>query len=304
MALNYAEKWNRELVPIIIDGTYTSPFVTTNVKWLDAKTFHFTSMSTGGFKNHSRKGGWNRQEYNQQDHPFTITHDRDVEFIVDKADVDETNQTASIKNIANVFVATQQVPETDAYFFEKLADYATKASLTAEKTLADYSPEKVLAQLKADIGQVRRYKNKGLIVYVAPEIMDNLTLSPLIAPTVKTTTISESGRGIETRVATIDGIPVMEIIDTDRFCTKFKYDGETGGFEKDVAGKEILVAMATPLTTMTVPKIESIYSFAPGTHTEGDGYLYQHRAMWDTFVMPNGKDGKVDSVYVVTKQGE
>ena len=48
---------------------------------------------------------------------------------------------------------------------------------------------------------------------------------------------------------------------------------------------------------MTVPKISSIYFFAPGSHTEGDGWLYQNRSLSDTFVFPNGKDGKIDSIY-------
>ena len=55
---------------------------------------------------------------------------------------------------------------------------------------------------------------------------------------------------------------------------------------------------ATPLTTKMVSKIESIYFFAPGEHTQGDGYLYQNRAHYDTFVFPNGKDGNIDSVAV------
>ena len=121
MALNYAEKWQPELIDILIQGTLTSPFITTNVRWLDAKTFHFTQMSTSGYKEHSRQGGWNRGTYSQTDVPFTVTHDRDVEFLVDKADVDETNKTASIQNITEVFISTRQVPETDAYFFSKVA---------------------------------------------------------------------------------------------------------------------------------------------------------------------------------------
>ena len=32
----------------------------------------------------------------QTDTAFTVEHDRDVSFLVDKADVDETNATASI----------------------------------------------------------------------------------------------------------------------------------------------------------------------------------------------------------------
>ena len=103
MALNYAEQWSPELLEILMQGTLTSPFVTSNVRWLDAKTFHFTQMSTSGYKNHSRKGGWNVGSYEQKDVPYTLTHDRDVEFMVDKADVDETNATASIKNNYRVF---------------------------------------------------------------------------------------------------------------------------------------------------------------------------------------------------------
>ena len=63
---------------------------------------------------------------------------------------------------------------------------------------------------------------------------------------------------------------------------------------------KINVLVACGETCKTVPKISSIYFFAPGTHTKGDGYLYQNRSLSDTFVFPNGKDGKVDSVFVDT----
>ena len=119
--LNYAEQWSPELLEILMQGTLTSPFITQNVKWLDAKTFHFTQMSTSGYKNHSRNGGWNRGDFNQTDVPFTVSHDRDVEFLVDKADVDETNATASIQNISRTFEQTHVAPETDALFFSRIA---------------------------------------------------------------------------------------------------------------------------------------------------------------------------------------
>ena len=58
--------------------------------------------------------------------------------------------------------------------------------------------------------------------------------------------------------------------------------------------------VATPMTTKVVPKISSIYHFAPGAHTQGDGYLYQERELSDVFTFPNGKDGKIDSIFVDT----
>ena len=133
--LNYAQVWSPELLEIMTQETLCTPFITTNVKWLDAKTFHFTSMSTSGFKNHSRSGGWNRGTYTQTDHPFTVTHDRDIEFLVDKADVDETNATASIQNIAKTFTKTQSAPEKDALFFAKVA--ATAKAQTGYHTETD-----------------------------------------------------------------------------------------------------------------------------------------------------------------------
>ena len=48
------------------------------------------------------------------------------------------------------------------------------------------------------------------------------------------------------------------------------------------------------------PSGGAIYYFNPGSHTEGDGYLYQERELSDVFTFPNGKDGKVDSVFVDT----
>jgi len=299
--LNYAEQWSPELLEILIQGTLTSPFITQNVRWLDAKTFHFTQMSTSGFKNHNRNGGWNRGEFNQTDVPFTVTHDRDIEFLVDKADVDETNATASIQNITRTFEQTQSVPETDALFFSKVAAAAVKAGYTTSTAVADFTSETTFAKLKAMLGhgKLRKYKAMGaLMMYVRSEIMDALEMDKSFTRKIEMTQIAEGGLGIETRVTDIDGVPVLEVIDDERFYDAFNWEPEKGGFEPAADGHKINVLIACGATCKTVPKISSIYYFAPGAHTEGDGYLYQNRQLSDAFVFPNGKDGKVDSVYV------
>lgn len=301
MALNYAEQWSEELLEILMQGTLTSPFVATNVKWLDAKTFHFTQMSVSGYKNHSRNGGWNRGSYAQTDVPYTVTHDRDVEFLVDKADVDETNKTASIQNISRVFEQTQVVPEIDALFFSKVAGEAKTAGYNSETATAAYTAENTLTKLKGFLGhgKLRRYKANGsLIMYVSSAIMDNLELDKTFTRKIEMTQIAEGGIGIETRVTYIDGVPVMEVIDDERFYDEFDWEPSLGGFEAATGAHKINVLIACGQTCKTVPKINSIYYFEPGNHTVGDGYLYQNRQLSDTFVFPNGKDGKVDSVYV------
>lgn len=314
MALNYAEQWSPELLEILMQGTLTSPFVTSNVRWLDAKTFHFTHMSTSGYKNHSREGGWNKGTYTQTDVPYTLTHDRDVEFMVDKADVDETNATASIQNISRVFEKTWVVPETDALFFSKVAQAAQKTEGYHGSTAAStYTKAKVFGMLKDILakGKLRRYKANGsLIMYVTSQIMDALEQSTEFTRKIEMTQIAEGGLGIETRVTEIDGVPIIEVIDDERFYDAFDWEPEGGGFaplkkveaasgvEAVTGAHKINVLVACGQTCKTVPKINSIYYFEPGGHTKGDGYLYQNRSFSDVFVFPNGRDGKIDSIYV------
>ena len=314
--LNYAEAWSPELLEILIQGTLTSPFVTDNVRWVGVKTFHFTQMSTTGFKNHSRNGGWNTGEYTQKDVPYTLAHDRDIEFLVDKADVDETNSTASIQNISRVFEQTHVVPETDALFFSKVAQAAQKeADYHSSTAAAGYTKAKVFGMLKDILskGKLRRYKANGsLIMYVTSAIMDALEQSTEFTRKIEMTQIAEGGMGIETRVTDIDGVTVMEVIDDERFYDAFDWEPEKGGFqprakkaESDTGAGDgvtgahkINVLVACLETCKTVPKISSIYFFEPGAHTKGDGYLYQNRSLSDTFVLPNGLDGKIHSIFV------
>lgn len=295
--INYAEQWSDELLQIIDDGAYSSPFLTPNerVKWLGAKTFHFTKMDVSGFKPHSRDGGYNRGSIVQEDKEFTLEHDRDVEFFVDVADVDESKQTANLQNVSRVFTQKHSAPETDARFFERVAKaaiadgyYETMTGFTADNT---YSRLVKMFQRK----ELKKYRAMGgLIAYVSGEIMDNLENSTEVKKSldIKTTSINEK-QGIETRIAFINGVTIIEVVDDTRFNTSFDYaDGFVGN------GSKINVCIAHPSMVKTVVKFNNIKLFANGTHTEGDGDLYQRRDLWDTFVFPNGLDGKCDAVYV------
>ena len=295
--MNYAEQWSDELLQIIDDGAYSSPFLTPNerVKWLGAKTFHFTKMDVSGFKPHSRDGGYNRGSIVQEDKEFTLEHDRDIEFFVDVADVDESKQTANLQNVSRTFTQKHSAPETDARFFERVAKaaiadgfYETMTGFTADNT---YSRLVKMFQRK----ELKKYRAMGgLIAYVSGEIMDNLENSTEVKKSldIKTTSINEK-QGIETRIATINGVTIIEVVDDTRFNTSFDYsDGFVGN------GSKINVCIAHPSMVKTVVKFNNIKLFANDTHTEGDGDLYQRRDLWDTFVFPNGLDGKCDAVYV------
>ena len=307
MALNYAEVWSPELLEIYRQQSLVSPFMVSNVNWLSAKTFHKTRATTTGYKSHARTGGWNAGTYSQNDNEFTLTHDRDVEFLIDIADVDETNATASIQNIARVFTATKKVPESNALFFSKVATAAIGANLYTETATTAYTAANTYTKLKTILAKskLRRYRAQGaLIMYVSSTIMDLLEKSTELQRKIEQTQVADGGLGIETRITYIDGVPIFEVIDDDVFYNKFNFDPTNGGYapiEHAAAvegSKKINVLVASPLSTMFVPKINTIYYFNPGTHTRGDGYLYQDRSLSDVFVMPNGDTNAIDSIFV------
>jgi len=296
--INYAEKWQRELLRTLAEPMYTAKFMTTNVNWLDAKTFHFSTMATGGFGNHSRAGGWNASVITQADVPFTLTHDRDVELQIDKADVDESNQTATIQNISSVFLAEHAGPEADAYFYEKVAGEAIDASLYADES---YSASDIYTKIKNAINAVRRYR-KNIEIHISPDAMNALELSSQLTRKIEYTQVAPGGLALEARVTAIDGVSIIEVDDIERFNTVVYYRANTNagedGFTGDIAeSSQINFIVVDREKCKTVPKISSIYFFAPGQHTKGDGYLYQNRSYWDTFVFPDGTKG-VKSVYV------
>lgn len=295
---NYAEKYSPNIIEIIMQGALTTPFITSNVEWLGAKTFHFTQMSTSGYKAHSRDGGWNKGTITQLDKEYTVEHDRDISFLVDKADVDETARTAAVEKVSQVFVQTQQIPEIDCYAFSKIADAALKGTgLVSANALSDFTADNVYSKIVQMLGKakLKYYRQRGSLVgYVVSEIMDLLAISTEKTLEINYTTLTEDGIGVETRITRINGVDLIEVIDTERMKTLFDF---TDGCVPDEDAMDINILFASAETVKTVPKIASIYYFNAGQHTEGDGDLYQNRSFWDTFVFPNGKDGNIDSIF-------
>lgn len=295
---NYAEKYNPLILEAIQQGALTTPFYASNVEWTGAKTFHFTQMSVSGYQDHKRTGGWNKGTITQTDVDYTVTHDRDISFLVDKADVDESARTAAMINVTKTFVNDKMIPEIDAYTFSKIAAKAKAAGLFENTNLSTYTVDNIYTKLVQMMGKtkLKHYRARGtLIGYVRSEIMDLLALSKELSKSIETTRLT-GPTSVETRIARINGVPLIEVIDSERFYDAFDYDD---GFEP-VSGtsRPINILFAATDMVHTVPKISSIYYFSAGIHTEGDGDLYQNRAFWDTFVFPNGKDNKIDSIYV------
>ncbi|MGH0741932.1 hypothetical protein [Bacillus paranthracis] len=285
--LNYAEKYGRDLDQVIKQGLLTAEIETPQVNFLDAKTFHVPSVAMSGYKSHSRNGGWNKGEVQVSNKPYTLSFDRDIELFVDTADVDETNQVASSANITREFLTGQALPEVDAYRFSKLAQ---GAGVSAELDIATATPEDVVKALKADIGKVRKYGTANLVAYVSSDVMEAVEAFRIGKGSIE---LLNAGTSVETRVTVLDGVRLVEVFDVDRFVNKHDF---TVGFKPAVDAKRINWIVVAKPAVIAKAKLNTIFLFAPGQHTQGDGYLYQNRMYHDLFILENKKDGVVVSL--------
>lgn len=108
----------------LTQSTLTNQLETPNVDWAGANAFRVTTLKTSGYKAHTRDKGYNAGTMSNEKKLYELGFDRDVEFYVDQADVDETNQDLSAANITKTFIEEQAGPEVDAYRFSKLLQFA------------------------------------------------------------------------------------------------------------------------------------------------------------------------------------
>lgn len=282
MAINYITKHENTFEKKLMQGALTNILETQRVNWTGAKSFEIPTISVTGYKAHTRSKGYNSGTVSNDKNVYTLGFDRDVEFFVDKADVDETNEELSMANISNEFITAHATPEVDAYRFSKIATDAITNNYSAAET--DLSDANIYTKLKKALLPIRKYGAQDIVMYVSSEVMDFLERSKEFTRSIATT----SPQGIDTRVTSLDGVQLIEVWDDARFKTKFDF---TEGFKKATDGKDINYLIVAKSAIIAKAKFNSIYLFAPGTHTEGDGYLYQNRLYHDLFVLKSRNDG-------------
>lgn len=284
MAINYITKDQGIFDQRLVQDLISSDLETTGIELVNGgKSFTLTTISTSGYKPHTRNKGFNSGTFENAKEVYTMTQDRDVEFYVDTMDVNETNQDLAIANISNTFIREQAVPDVDAYRFSTLATKAIAASQSAEETL---TVDNVYSRIKAEILPVRKYGAGNIVVYVSSEVMDLLERSKEFTRSITNQNVGLTA--LESRVTSLDGVVLKEVWDIDRFYTEFDF---SEGFVPAETAKEINFLVVAKPSQISVAKHNAIFLFNPGEHTQGDGYLYQNRLYHDTFVKKEQADG-------------
>ena len=284
MSYNYVESFRTELEQKYSRELTSAGLTSQNAIFMGAKVIKIPRLDLEGYKDHSRSGGWNRQAIQNSFELKELQHDRDVEFYVDAMDVDETNQILSAANITNVFETEQAIPELDKYRYSKLyADYVALGKTVDETALTLANVLQVFDNLmeKMDEAEVPQ---EGRKMYVTPNVHKLLKQAEEIR---KVTVVTNNNGAVGRVVRSLDDVQLI-MVPSSRMKTVYDF---TSGAEAGVGAKQINMILVHPRAVIAPIKHSAIYLWEPGSHTGGDGYLYQNRRYTDIFLIERKADG-------------
>lgn len=246
-----------------------------------AKEIKIPRLTVSGYKDHTRGGvGFNGGNYSNDFETKSLDHDRDIEFVIDPMDVDETNQIVSIANVQVRFERKQAIPELDCYTFSKLYSEAVRVGATIKNTAI------TAANVLSDFDDnCEAFENAGVplsrcILYCTAAYKKTLKNAEGIQRTLE---VSGGAKGIDRRIHTMDDVKEIKVVPVERFKTAYDF---TEGYSVDATGKQINYILVDPEAQVSRVKYAYINTYTPGHDSRvADNYMYQNRRYNGTFAL-------------------
>ncbi len=248
-AINYATQYAQELsqaYPYVLN--FGDLYATPNngrYKWTGAKTIEIPSISTTGRVDSSRDTlAVASRNYDNSWEPKTLTNQRKWSNLVHPADVDQTNQVASIANITQVYNDEQKFPEMDAYCISKVfADWTALSNVAVTTALTTDNVLEVFDVLMKNQTEARVPANNR-ILYVNP---DTNTLIKNAKAIQRTLNVQDGTSSIKRTITDIDNVKIIEVPSE---LMKTAYDF-TQGWKVGTGAKQIKMALIHPNSVIT-----------------------------------------------------
>ena len=293
-ALNYATSYERTLdqaFPYVLN--FGALYATPNngrYRWVNSKTIEIPRLSTTGRVNADRDTiAQASRNYDNSWETKTLSNERKWSTLVHPMDVDETNMTATIGNITQVFNEEQKFPEMDAYLISKLYSlwttsvsaegYTGKTADTTALTTANVLT--VFDNLMLNMDNARVPAN-GRILYCTHEVKTMLKQATQIQ---RTWDVQSGADSINRAVSRLDEVQVVGV-PASLMKTAYVF---TTGYAPATQAKQINMMLVHPLAVITPHKYSFAQLEAPSALSEGK-YVYYEESYEDVFILNNKAD--------------
>ena len=283
-ALNYAKIYSKALAqafPYVLNfgALYNSPN-NTLYRITGAKTIEIPVISTTGRVDSDRDTiGAAARNFNNSWETKVLTNQRKWGTLVHPADIDQTNQAASISNITRVYNEEQKFPEMDAYLISKLyADWVASGKVADATALTVDNVLTVFDSLMEGMTDTMVPAN-GRLLYVTAAVATLIKNAKAIVRNVD----AKSGGTVLNRV--VSAIDEVEIVQVPSALMKTLYNF-TVGWAPGVGAKQINMCLVHPLAVLTPVNYQFATLDAPSAKTEGK-FLYFEESFEDVFILNN-----------------
>ena len=282
-AINYAQ----EFLPFIIQmyeadmRSYGLTFSNPQVRWLNAKTINIPNLTLSGYKDHSRSGGFNSGSVKNVYTPFTLKHDRDIEYRIDVMDVDETNLAVSMAGIQKTFEDEHAIPEKDSYRFSKIYQEFVEYGGTVDTTTITVANALSWFDTQMEAMDDAGVPETGRLLYLTPA-MYKIFKSAEGLTRVMHVNDGSGNTPVNRKIYDLDDVELIKV-PKDRFKTLYDF---SDGCVADDDALQINAILIHPDSVVCRDRYEYIKVFTPGSDAyTGDDYVYQNRSYGDLFVL-------------------
>lgn len=286
-----ATLFQQQLDKQMIEGA-TSGWMEANagqVKYSGGREVKIPKLSTDGLANYDRDAGYTQGGVTLEYETRAMTQDRGRKFQLDAIDVDETSFIAAAANVTTEFQRLKVIPEVDAYRYSKLAALAAGAS---HKT--DYTPATadILAKLLADITNVQDAvgESEPLVIMMSIPTATILAQADKVEKILDTAQFTQGG--IQTKVRSIDGTPILRI-PSARMKSAYTFsDGKTagqtaGGFAPATGAVDVNWIISSRRAPIALSKTDTMKIFDPMQNQDAQAWLIEYRKFHDLWVADN-----------------
>lgn len=285
--INYAVDYSKALAnafpySLYFGCCYTSPNNQT-YRWTGAKTIEIPTITTTGRVDSNRDTiGSAARNYDNAWETKVLSNQRKWSTLVHPADIDQTNQVASIANITQTYNEQQKFPEMDAYCISKLYSEWTGQSKTA--TAIALTEDNVLDYFDTLMENMdeNRVPPSGRVLHVTPAINKLIKNASQL-----TRYVNADGNGgtVNRKVSRIDEVEI-NVVPSNLMKTVYDF---TAGWAVGVGAKQIQMCLMHPLAVITPFSYQFAQLDDPSAKTEGK-YLYFEESFEDIFILNQKAD--------------
>lgn len=260
------------------------------IKYQGGNEIKIPKMSMDGLADYSRTTGYAKGSIDFSYETRSMTQDRGRALSIDAMDVEETNFAAEASMRLGEYQRVNVVPEVDAYRVSKLAAIA----VAGDRARYGYAPVvgTILSELKADIAEIQDNIGDGveLIVMMSRPCLAVLEQADGITRFLQADVIRKGD--VETRVKSLDGIPIVAVPSGIMKTAMEFADGttagqESGGYSAAAAAKNVNWMVFPKRAPIAVSKTDKMKIFTPDQNQDADAYKLTYRKYHDLFVLDN-----------------